>query len=714
MVATQRSGLWGFIILLGALAFLRSLAPEHTEHAVRGLMNSASSSSEEPLDAQKEKLKEMTDELKRERIALERLKKELDLKADDISDIIGVEQRSSSVHGIQGVDSPVGLVSKNGNEEDALDEQKESESSINEVDTGNTELNTAEKDDAEAKGEEQIAGAEGKREKETDNDTVQDVKSDGEKDEAEAEAEEKEETDGAGTEEEGKEETGNDTAEDIKSDYEHSDHDVEFVELTEDECPIVVVPEFSKSGLGTQIEHLWTSLSVTLAIRNACIILPPVVTDSEKTDIKIVPFHEIFDIDELGRTGLRILPLSACKNHGIESLFDDNGAETAIVKNFIEYVKKSHPNLAQETVLVNENTKSYRFPSIEETEGDVNKVAKYIYSKLPEGQTRSCVGFGRVRSSIAFNLDVVEHFQPAPSIDEYVTNKYSNMNDTVFVKLRWNKAHCEDVNKEDGSVCLFTGNVIPVDDYIKSIAYAAMSAGATRIYVSTPLHVPENISAYLSSKLALIDPVLLEVGSDFFTATIIEREMAVRARVFVPDGGAWDETVQESRKMHYPHLFKEGYSSLVMVQEWKNAGSPADLAVLKDTINTHETEQMSNDRGPENPGSREVPSQNVREEGHQDKEIGVVNSSMMTNGMSTENEDSDNATDVQNGNNITANTGGATTAAQLEEQSALEMEAGGQRPNEYLLPQGYIPNDESDEHLFADGQIPQQDIAKQG
>lgn len=179
--ATQKSGLWGFVVLLGALAFLRSLAPEHTELAVRGLMNSASSSSKKPFDGQREKLKEMTDELKRERIALERLKKEIDLKAYDTGSVEDLDQHSSSEHGTQGSGLPVDSVSRNEQEEeDVLDEQKETENSMDEVNTGTTELRTTEKEEAEREEEEENNSTEEKSEKETHNNTTEGVEGHGE------------------------------------------------------------------------------------------------------------------------------------------------------------------------------------------------------------------------------------------------------------------------------------------------------------------------------------------------------------------------------------------------------------------------------------------------------------------------------------------------------------------------------------------------------
>ncbi|CAN8071274.1 unnamed protein product [Agarophyton chilense] len=702
MVAANRTGLWGFIILLAALAFLRSLAPEHTERAVLGLMKTTSTPRKD-VDEEMRKLKDMKDELKRERIALEKLKDELEENNDQEEEAQQAEEKSNTSDDLEVIDS-------------------------------STETETVSNDEIEEKREEHVEESA----------NIADGSS------TEQTYRENENADG-----EGKQETEDEEA------Y-NSDHDVEPVQLADDECPVVVVPEYSKSGLGTQIEHVWTSLSVTLAVRNACVVLPPVVTDIGEEDVEIVPFHEVFDLDELGRTGLRILPLSICNAPGVSHVFDDNGAESAIVKNFVSYVERSHPSLAERNALVHENTQAHRFPPIEETEGDVNRVATYIASKRGKGQGRECIGFGRMRSAIAFNGDVVEHFQSAKGINDFVSSRYPRMNETLFVKLRWNKAHCDEKRNEDGTVCILSGEILPTEDYVNSIAFAASTVGASKIYISAPPYVPPEVSDFISSKLMPADPVVLDVGSDFFTAGVVEREMAVRSRAFVPDGGAWGESVQEARRMHSPHLFKEGWNSVVMVEEWRNAGSPTELPIIMASYN-HEnnTEWERPDPAVDDQSSPskiapegDQPQSDPQSTENSEKEEGSPDSGNMdavTLQPMPENVNEDGKSDPDTANAVLAQpeaereTNEANVGTEMEpglevengmpekdEQDiapkpaditqepvpgtvpgGLSAEDGEQRPEEYEPPQAYMPNTETDHHLFPDGQIPAREVIQE-
>ncbi|KAI0561979.1 hypothetical protein FGB62_68g142 [Gracilaria domingensis] len=705
MVATHRTGMSGFIILLAALAFLRSLAPEHTEKAVRGLMKT-SNIPNKAIEEERRHLREMKDEIKRERIALERLKEKLDQNPDQ--EVQQAEEHSFESSGDEGEHSST--------ETEAVANDTSEESPDEKHEISPTEGNGAD----QIPDEHESAGEKKKEEIET------------------------------------------------QEPY-NLDHDVDLVELADDECPVVVVPEYSKSGLGTQIEHVWTTLSVTLAVRNACAVLPPIVTDIGEEDVEIVPFQEIFDLHELGHTGLRILPLSVCKTFGVSDVFDDNGAESAIVKNFVSYVERSHPSLAEQTKLVHEDTQAHRFPPIEETEGDVNRVATYIASKRGQKSGRDCIGFGRMRSAMALNLDVVEHFNSAPSISDYVSSKYPRMNETLFVKLRWNQAHCDEKRNEDGTVCIFSGETLSTEDYVHSIAYAATTIGASKIYMSAPPHVPEDVSAQLSSKLMPVDPVVLDVGSDFFTASVIEREMAVRSRAFVADGGAWGDTVQEARRMHVPHLFKEGYDSLLMVEEWRNAGSPTELPIMASFAHEESKREEHSDPAA-SAGDEGTPTETVTDDGQQSDApdtsssetwegspgSGIPNAEPAEPLGTADAIPSQTATEPVNvGTEMTPEDGAGTATSphpengdvNAEPQMAEGQEQGGvtpaqpengqvnaeaavphgtiretytpaettveTRPGAYVPPQSYVPSDESDHYLFPDGQLPERKVMVQ-
>lgn len=507
MPQTRRSLIWGLIGLLFTLAFIRSLAPERTERAVRRLLAVQDGKEKDENEKERRELQSLKEELERERKALERWKEELDQKRVQVEEEENereLQEKEVQKH-----------VDRNGDDPDAY-----------------TEVDHAQGTAVE---EHQPA------------------------------AESEESGDDASTSTLASDTSISNTSLDLA--------DAPAESLSDEECPIIVAPESASAGLGTQIEHLWTSLSLTLAIRNACMVVPPVVSSDGFDIFRPVPFHQVFDLAELSRTGLRFVPLRTCQKHGVATVFDDKGAESAIVKNFAAFVKESHPSLAEESTLVHGDSNGYRFLKEEEVKEDVTVVAEYIRGKLPEEAGRHCVGMGRMCAPVAINPDVLEHFIPAKAVADYVQEKFPRANETLFVQLRWNSAHCDKARTEKGTVCVFSDNAVPVDEYVFAVAHAANVVGAKAVYLSAPAHIPDDVSEFLAKHLNTIDPVLLDVDGDFFTANVIERELAVRSARFIPDGGAWGDAVQKSRQSHFPHLFVETVNSLTIIQEWKNAGA---------------------------------------------------------------------------------------------------------------------------------------------
>lgn len=522
MSSTRRSFVWGFIALLLALAFLRSLAPERTEYAVRNLFEFKDRRS--GLQPQLTEVQRLKDELQRERVALQRWKEQLDLRS---------QAQNDTHHNPRPVVRPDHLPAAPPDDPDAFTDDTNTQQGREE-----TDLSTPDNHDPE------------------------------------------------------------DESHPHSNDFDDVDEDA--APLSDDECPIIVVPESSSTGLGTQIEHIWTSLSLTLAIRNACVVIPSVISSfgASQPD-RPVPFHQVFDLPELARTGVRFVPLRTCQENGMTNVFDDRGAESAIVKNFALYVKESHPNLAKNTTLVRADSKGYRFLKSKLVNYDVNVVAEYMRDKLPEEPGRHCVGVGLMRAPIAINPDVLAHFFPAKHISDYIDERFPALNTTLFVKLRWSSTTCDKAHTKNGTVCIFLDSIVPVQTYVNAIAHAADMIGATAIYLAVPLHVPDDVTEYIAEHLNVMDPVLLEVGGDLFTANTLERELAVRSVGFVPDGGAWGNCVQKTRQSHFPHAYDENIDSITMIQNWKDAGSPTASSLLRDGVvkqqhtNTHKPQAAS-------------------------------------------------------------------------------------------------------------------------
>ena len=354
--------------------------------------------------------------------------------------------------------------------------------------------------------------------------------------------------------------------------------------LGDEECPTIMIPEFSRAGLGIQIDHLWTCLSLTLAIRNACVVLPPIISNDEDENFASIPFYQVFDLNELALTGLKFVSLSTCQNQGVSRIFDDNGSESAIVKNFARFVNNSHPHLYEKTSLINNNTKGFRFQSEEEILYNINIAAKYVKSKALSNNQRDCIGIGRMKADITFNDDVIEHFKSARSIREYVNKKLPNGNESMFIKIRGNGSECEGLKEEENKICILSKKNILTEHFVYSIAYSAERYNVDMIYISTPWDIEENVSMMISQRLIVHDPILLDVEGDLFTAKVIERELAIRSKLFVWDGGKWGENVEESRRLIYKQVKKQGMTTEKMVERWQEEGSSTSSRFLKGSV----------------------------------------------------------------------------------------------------------------------------------
>lgn len=486
MASTQRSLVWGFIALLFALAFLRSLSPARAGAAVKSLLDFT----EDDHDlggVNSSELRKVKAELARERVALQRWEERLQKRSKDLDEIQADAQPSNF-----------------GKHNDPLLHRHDPRYSTNRW-----------------------------------------------------------------TDEEPE------TATDI-------DDPGHIAQLpSPDECPIIIVPKSSSTVLGIQIQHIWNSLSITLAIRNACIAIPPVMSSpDEMKHFRPVPFHQVFDLRELSLAGIRFVPLRACIEDGIEAVFHDSDKESAVLNNFHSFIQQSHPHLEGATAMVRSDSKRYRLLNGEKSNRHATAIAQYIHSKLNDASRRQCIGVGSLQAPIATNPDVLSHFSPSKGISTYVDEKYPHLNRTLFVKLRWNSATCKETRTDERTVCIFPDKIVPVQTYVRAIAHAAEVVGAIGIYLSVPAHVPDDVNEYIAMHLAVMDPVLLDVEGDIFTARVIEREIAVRSVAFVPDGGAWDDGVQKSRQSRFPQTYNRAMNSIKMINNWRDAGSPTAIKLL--------------------------------------------------------------------------------------------------------------------------------------
>lgn len=575
----QRSSMWGLVALLSALAVLRSTSSEGGARALRKAVASGATVGFAKLEVEREELRALREEVQRERLALARWREDLEARQKT--------GRREEMAGDDRTDHGGVSADMRADDPDAFGGEVKEENA-NDFETSSKE--------GEDEASEPVKEYE---------DPSQATEVDG--------------AEGGGTEE-----GGEDGESKVQAEPERTG-DMEIaadVELAEDECVVILAPASSKAGLGIQIEHIWNSFSLALGIPGACMALPTVIAGELTENPKNVPFQQVFDVSVLANAGVRFVPLSVCKPYGVSAVFDDTGEnEEAIVKQFSAYVKESHPELGAETTLVYGDTVGSRFLESSEGGDGIDSQTQHVLSKKPEGSGRYCAGIGRMGAQLEKNKEVLMRFVPAPSVRDFVSSKFENASSTLFVRLRWNQDLCSKASIEPGMVCVFTDTSVPVADYAHAIAFAADYSGASDIYISVSSHVPEEILAFLNKNLRTLDPVVLDVRGDVFAASAIERELAVRSMVFVPDGGAWSDCVQESRIHHNPGSFDPELNSVAMIQKWKDSGSPRQSLFLispQDVQGDMPSEVKSENRGDKDQkeGSEEsesITDQNVGE-----------------------------------------------------------------------------------------------------
>lgn len=505
---TPHSLLWRCIALLAVLAVVRTLAPSRTEFVVRPLLSTTSPSTVDSLHYNAKALQELRDDLARERNALEQLKHSLSIAASNSNDT----SHSSSTASVR-----------------AADERANDVISHKESLPYPPGMFAAEKS----------AHLSGTQPPPTDVTSVESVA-----------------------------QTGTSAIDSIESNHHLPPR---LPELPSNECPTIVIPEAMHIELGQQVEHLWNALSITLALRNACVVLPPMMAHTPSQPYRPVRFTQVWDEASLSHTGLRFVPIELCYEPKVLSVFDDAGAPSAVIKTFANHLAYAYPTMQPNNLIV-DDTLGYRFPNVSVVQDNVANVAQYISARAPLRPRRHCTVLGRLHASIGINADVVRSFRAAPSVTRFVSARFGDASSMIFVRLRWSDPLCSRLRP--GHICLLSGVEAPLADYTHAIAMAMKQANVTQVYVAAPPIVPETVRAYLAERLPVVESVLLQVEGDFFSANVVERELAARARVFVPDGGTWDTGVQMSRKAFVPHLYNEDFSSQTMIEEWRAAGAP--------------------------------------------------------------------------------------------------------------------------------------------
>lgn len=352
-------------------------------------------------------------------------------------------------------------------------------------------------------------------------------------------------------------------------------------------CAVVLAPVAAEAGLGTQTEHLWAHLSVAMAMRNACVALPAVVARPSVNGSRshYVPVHEVVDIDRLSKSGLRFVPLRACKAAGMGRVYSDGVNGITAAKEFTKYVAQSDPVLAAECNLVTDTTRAGSF-ALAPT--DAAKQGAHILSGAPLGglgvnddrddgsesaaKNRYCAALGRLATPPSPSAAIVANFVASERVTAFVDARFGDaLGDMLFVKLRWTSSKCDSTPPEN--VCLSSGTSVHRQDYVNAVKAQAKSAGAARIYLSFPAHLPSDIMLYFEEAIAMVNPVVLTLEGDEFSANVVERELAIRSRAFACDGGVWCDTVQTSRKHRNPQQYEENINMEDVMKQWIDLGS---------------------------------------------------------------------------------------------------------------------------------------------
>lgn len=334
-------------------------------------------------------------------------------------------------------------------------------------------------------------------------------------------------------------------------------------------CSVVLAPVAAEAGLGTQTEHIWAHLTLARAIENSCVALPPIVAGTSVDGAPhYVPVHEVIDVSALADTGLRFVTLKACKSLGVSRVFSDGVDGAAATRGFSRYVARSDPILAVESTLVTKDTVATGFAP---APADAAAQGKHVMAARGEDGLY-CAGLGRLAAPPVTDGEVVSKFAAAPQVATYVEDRFKKLDETLYVKMRWRNKKCDEAPKDH--VCLGKGTFVHVKDYVNAVKTFAKAAGASKVYLAAPAHLPVELMQYFGKTLETVDPVVLQLEGDEFAASVVERELAVRAKAFVPDGGVWGDTVQMSRRYRSKETFDEGITSEEMMKRWSDAGSP--------------------------------------------------------------------------------------------------------------------------------------------
>ena len=385
------------------------------------------------------------------------------------------------------------------------------------------------------------------------------------------------------------------------------------------DCDMVLAPIAAEAGLGTQTEHLWKQLSLAKAL-NACVALPPVVARTA-AQLKYVPIHEVFNVGPLLDL-VRIVPLAACKNKGVGALIGDGITTDA----YSDYVKNSDPVLAAETVLVNNVTTATGFVENSELSDQVSIVRK---------AASFCIGTGKMSATITFDDEVLKLLDSASRISSYVIDRFRGIEDNLFVRLRWRKSTCKDTPED--FICFGDASTVPISDYVAAIKEKAKQIEAKSIYISSPPTVPLEVMKYFTESIETIDNVMLRLEGDEFAANVVEREMALRSKAFVNDGGIWGATIQNKRRLRRLETYEENASSSEMMKSWEEIGKPSNEDVFVPSHVQEKNEQeMTEGTQPEEPQPEDG-----NQDGDQQAESGEENSEQQQEDIGTQENEGD-------------------------------------------------------------------------
>lgn len=355
----------------------------------------------------------------------------------------------------------------------------------------------------------------------------------------------------------------------VQENLEEEENVEEVEEIEEDDeaegCELVWAPVAAETGLGTQTEHLWAHLTIARAL-NACVALPPVVARTSAAT-RYIPADEVLNLEALSDLGLRIVSLKSC-SAGVSALFGDALRGKAAIRRFEHYVTSADPALAISSSITKGKIELHNFLKSD----DPLAQAEHIRTKAVLNGEQRCIGAGRV-NTLTPDDNVIRSFRASNRIKFYVDDRFSSdISTTLFVRLRWKIDACRGTPPEHA--CLGDGGFVHLKEYVGAIKEEAKRVGASQIYLSFPIDTPEEVMRFFDDTIEAMDAIILRLEGDEFAANVVERELALRARAFVHDGGVWGSTIQQARKISYPQYFEESASITHVLSRWKSAGQP--------------------------------------------------------------------------------------------------------------------------------------------